>query len=167
MRFGKVHAGVWLLPLAGDRQPKPVFQSSAFDQIAATFSSNGRFIAYASNESGRLEVYVQSFPPSGDKLMVSSGGGSLPLWRSDGKELFYLTGDGKLMACEIKVGVKLESGVPQQLFQTRIKVDSLSADYPYGVTPDGSRFLINTPAETDDPSTLIVVLNWMATLNKQ
>jgi hypothetical protein len=71
------------------------------------------------------------------------------------------------MASEIKIGAKLEIGVPQQLFQTRIKMDSLAADYPYGVAPDGSRFLINTPTEADDASPMIVVLNWMATLKKQ
>jgi len=164
MRFGKVHAGVWVLPLFGDREPKPLFQSSAFDQGAAIFSPNGRFIAYSSNESGRFEVYVQRFPPSGDKWMVSSGGGALPLWRDDGKELFYLTEDGKVMSAEIKIGAKFESGVPQQLFQARIKHGT---DYPYGVAPDGSRFLINIPAEANDPAPMVVVLNWTATLREK
>ena len=164
MRYGKLHTGIWLMPLSGDRQPKPLFQSSAFDQGGATFSPNGRVVAYTSNESGRFEVYAQSFPPSGDKLMVSSGGGGLPLWRGDGKELFYLTEDGRVMAAEIGVGAKLESGVPQQLFQTRIKFDS---DCPYGVAPDGSRFLINIPAEINDPAPMIVVLNWTAILKQK
>src|SRR6266545_4538204 len=164
MRFGKVHAGVWVLPLSGDREPKPLLQSSAFDQGAASFSPNGRFIAYSSNESGRFEVYVQRFPPSGDKWMVSSGGGALPLWRDDGKELFYLTEDGKVMSAEIKIGAKFESGVPQQLFQARIKHGT---DYPYGVAPDGSRFLINIPAEANDPAPMVVVLDWTATLREK
>ncbi|HKA20715.1 MAG TPA: protein kinase [Blastocatellia bacterium] len=167
IRYGKVHSGIWLMPLAGDSQPKALIQSTAFDLASGAFSPNGRFIAYASNESGRFEVYVQSFPPTGDKLMVSSGGGGMPLWRSDGGELFYLTGQGKIMAAQIKVGPKVEIGVPQELFQTRIKLDSLTSDYPYGVAPDGSRFLINTPTEADDASPMIVVLNWMATLKKQ
>jgi serine/threonine protein kinase/Tol biopolymer transport system component len=163
-RFGKAHAGVWILPSSGDRQPKPLLQSTVFDQGAASFSPNGRFVAYTSNESGRFEVYVQSVPPSGDKWTVSSGGGALPLWRSDGKELFYLTEDGKVMSSEIKPGAKFESGVPQQLFETRIKFEQ---DYPYGVAPDGSRFLINTPAEANDPAPMIVVLNWTATLKQK
>jgi len=163
-RYGKMRAGVWLMPLSGDRQPKPLFQSPAFDQGAAVFSPNGRFIAYTSNESGRWEVYVQSFPPSGDKLTVSTNGGALPLWRDDGKELFYLTDDGRVMSAEIKSGAKIESGVPQQLFQTRIK---FTADYPYAINPDGSRFLINIPAETNDAAPMIVVLNWTAALKKQ
>ena len=162
-RYGKMRAGVWLMPLSGDRQPKPLFQSQAFDQGAAVFSPNGRFVAYTSNESGRWEVYVQSFPPSADKLMVSSTGGALPLWRDDGKELFYLTEDGRVMSADIKSGAKLESSVPQQLFQTRIK---FADDYPYAINPDGSRFLINIPAETNDTAPMIVVLNWTATLKK-
>ena len=163
-RFGKGHAGVWILPLSGDRQAKPLLQSTVFDQGAATFSPNGRFVAYTSNESGRFEVYVQSFPPSSDKWTVSSGGGALPLWRSDGKELFYLTEDGKVMSSETKFATKFESGVPQQLFQTRIKFEQ---DYPYGAAPDGSRFLINIPADSNDPAPMIVVLNWSATLKQK
>jgi Tol biopolymer transport system component len=108
------------MPLSGDGQAKPLFQSPAFEQGFATFSPNGRFIAYTSNESGRWEVYVQSFPASAEKLMVSSTGGAFPLWRDDGKELFYLTEDGRVMSAEIKSGAKIESSVPQQLFQTRI-----------------------------------------------
>jgi Tol biopolymer transport system component len=152
------------MPLSGDRQPKPLFQSQAFDQGAGTFSPDGRFIAYTSNESGRWEVYVQSFPASNDKLMVSSSGGRLPLWRNDGKELFYLTEDGRVMAAQIKSGAKIESSVPQQLFQTRIR---FTDDYPYAINRDGSRFLINIPAETNDIAPMIVVLNWTAALKKQ
>jgi Tol biopolymer transport system component len=159
-----MRASVWLLPLSGDRQPKPLLQSQAFDQGVATFSPNGRFIAYTSNESGRWEVYLQSFPLSGDKLTVSSTGGALPLWRDDSKELFYLTQDGRVMSVEIKSGAKLESSVPQQLFQQRIK---FTDDYPYAINRDGSRFLINIPAETNDTAPMIVVLNWTAALKKQ
>jgi hypothetical protein len=72
-------------------------------------------------KSGRWEVYVQSFPPSAEKLMVSSSGGALPLWRDDGKELFYLTEVRRVMSAEIRSGAKIESGVPQQLFQARIR----------------------------------------------
>jgi Tol biopolymer transport system component len=123
MRLGKAHAGVWILPLSGDRQPKPLLQSAVFDQRGASLSPNSRFVAYTSNESGRFEVYVQSFPPAGDKWMT------------------------------------------QQLFQARLK--SGSDDYPYGVTPDGSRLLIKTPAEANDPAPMVVVLNWTATLKQK
>ena len=163
-RYGKMRASVWLMPLSGDGQAKPLFQSPAFEQGFATFSPNGRFIAYTSNESGRWEVYVQSFPASAEKLMVSSNGGALPLWRDDGRELFYLTEDGRVMSAEIKSGAKIESGVPQQLFQARIK---LADDYPYAINSDGSRFLINILADTSDTAPMIVVLNWTAALKKQ
>jgi serine/threonine protein kinase len=163
-RYGNMHSSVWLMPLSGDRQPKPLFESPAFDQGTGSFSPNGRFIAYTSNESGRWEVYVRSFPLSGDKVMVSASGGALPLWRDDGKELFYLTQDGRVMSAEIRSGAKLESSVPQQLFQTRIK---FTDDYPYAINRDGSRFLINIPAETNDTAPMIVVLNWTAALKKQ
>jgi serine/threonine protein kinase/Tol biopolymer transport system component len=163
-RYGKLRPGVWLLSLSGDRQPELLFQSQAFDQFSATFSPDGRLIAYTSSESGRWEVYVRSFPPSADKLMVSSNGGDFPLWRDDGKELFYLTEDGRVMSAEIKRGAKIESSAPQQLFQTRIK---FADDYPYAINPDGSRFLLNIPAETNDTAPMIVVLNWTAALKKQ
>jgi len=86
------------------------------NQNGARFSPDGAWFIYTSNESGRWEVYVQSFPASAEKLMVSSAGGAFPLWRDDGKELFYLTEDGRVMSAEIKSGAKIESSVPQQLF---------------------------------------------------
>jgi len=164
MRFqNNTHTSVWLLPLP-ERQPKAVLQSTAFDQGVASFSPNGRFIAYTSDESGRLEVYVQAFPSSGEKWLISSGGGGLPLWREDGKELFYVTDDGKVMSVEMKTDSSFEGVVPKQLFQTDIKRES---GYPYAVAPDGSRFLINTPADASNPAPMIVILNWTATLKQK
>ena len=157
------HASVWILPLS-DRQAKPLLQSTAFDQGAATFSPNGRFIAYTSNESGRLEVYVQTFPLSGEKWLISSGGGFLPLWRNDGKELYYLTDDGKVMSVETKTGSAFESGVAKQLFHADIK---RIPGFPYAVASDGARFLINAPAEANNPAPMMVVLNWTATLKQK
>jgi Tol biopolymer transport system component len=153
-------ATVWLLSVA-DRQAKPLLESQAFDYGSAEFSPNGRFIAYDSNESGRNEVYVQTFPPSGQKWVISNGGGSLPLWRRDGKELFYLTQDGKVMSAEMKSDSTFDSVVTKQLFQTQFK---RAPGIPYAVTNDGSRFLINTPAEANTAAPLVVVLNWTATL---
>ena len=153
-------ATVWLLSVA-DRQAKPLLESQAFDYGSAEFSPNGRFIAYDSNESGRNEVYVQTFPPSGQKWVISNGGGSLPLWRRDGRELFYLTQDGKVMSAEMKSDSTFDSVVTKQLFQTQFK---RAPGIPYAVTNDGSRFLINTPAEANTATPLVVVLNWTATL---
>jgi Tol biopolymer transport system component len=164
MRFqANVRSSVWILPLA-DRQAKPLLQSSAFEQVAGTFSPNGRFIAYTSDESGRFEVYIQPFPLSGEKWVISSGGGYLPLWREDGKELFYLTTEGKMMSAEITRDGSFEGVVSKPLFQTEIR---RAPGYPYAVTADGSRFLVNTPAEAARPVPMIVVLNWTATLKQK
>src|SRR6185503_18705708 len=161
MRFRNGARGsVWLLPV-GEREAKQLLQSSAFDQAAATFSPNGRFIAYTSDESGKFEVYVQPFPVSGEKWMISSGGGFLPLWRDDGKELFYVTADGRMMSAEIKSDGAFDSVVTKPLFQIDIK---RAPGYPYAVTPDGSRFLVNTSVEATNPAPMTLVLNWPATL---
>jgi serine/threonine protein kinase/Tol biopolymer transport system component len=163
MRSGpETRGGIWQLLLSGAKEAKPLLQSSAFEQILASFSPNGRFIAYASNESGRFEVYVQTFPP-GTKSPISSGGGVFALWRADGKELFFLTGDGRVMAAQIKSDNPFQSDVPEQLFQTNIK---FALGYPYAVSPDGSRFLINTPAEGNNPAPMTLVLNWTALLRQ-
>lgn len=163
MRFqGGARATVWLLAL-DSREAKPLLQSAEFEMAAAVFSPNDRFIAYSSDESGRSEVYVQPFPLTGEKWMISSGGGDLPLWREDGKELFFLTGDGRVMSAEIKSDHTFDRVVTKPLFQTDIK---RAPGYPYAVSPDGSRFLIITPAEASNPAPMTVVLNWPATLGK-
>ena len=159
---GGARATVWLLAL-DSREAKPLLQSAEFEMAAAVFSPNDRFIAYSSDESGRSEVYVQPFPLTGEKWMISSGGGDLPLWREDGKELFFLTGDGRVMSAEIKSDHTFDRVVTKPLFQTDIK---RAPGYPYAVSPDGSRFLIITPAEASNPAPMTVVLNWPATLGK-
>jgi eukaryotic-like serine/threonine-protein kinase len=159
----KARASIWLFTFA-DRQAKPLLQSTAFDQSGATFSPDGHFIAYMSDESGRPEVYVQPFPLTGEKWLISSEGGALPLWREDGKELFYVTEAGKVMSVEIKDPSAFQNAISKQLFQTDIKQ---TLGYPYGVTPDGARFLIVTPAEANTPAPMAVVLNWTAVLKKK
>jgi Tol biopolymer transport system component len=157
-------AATWVLPLSGDRQPKPLLQSAAFDQFYARFSPDGHLIAYQSNETGRSEIYVQTFPISGRKAMVSSDGGGFPSWRDDGRELFYIAEGGKIMSAEIKNTTTLESSVPREVFQANIK---FGFGYPYAVTPDGARFLIATPVDANNPAPLILVLNWTAILKQK
>jgi serine/threonine protein kinase/Tol biopolymer transport system component len=157
----RAKAGIWLLPLTGERQPKPLLQTVAFDQTGGQFSPDGRFVAYMSNESGRTEVYVRPFPLSDDKWPISSGGGQRPLWRADGKELFYVT-EGRLMSAEIRASGKFESSVPEQLFRTNIK--NQGDGLCYAAAADGQRFLVNTFVEGDNPAPMIVVLNWTADL---
>ena len=164
MRFqNDVPASVWLLSL-DDHQANPLLQSPSFSQGAAAFSPNGRFVVYDSTESGRLEVYVQTFPLSGQKWLISSGGGGMPRWREDGKEIFYLTEDGRVMSAELKSDSSFENVVTKQLFQSEIK---LLSGYPFTATPDGSRFLVNTPAEANNPAPMVVLVNWPATLKQK
>ena len=152
--------GVWLLTLSS-KETKPLLQASAFDQGQGQFSPDGRFIAYTSNESGRAEVYVQRFPPSSDKWQISSGGGLQPLWRSDGKEIFFLTDEKKVMSVEIKTDKAFESSIPRELFQGNMKNGFA---YSYAVTADGQRFLISAPVDAATNAPMTIVLNWTASL---
>jgi len=160
----KSKAELWVLPLAGDRQPKPYLQSASFDQTQGQFSPDGHWVAYASNETGRYEVYVQSFPAPSTKAQVSTGGGGWPTWRSDGKELFYISADQKLMAVSIKVSNVVEGSVPIVLFPMNAKARSGSS---YAVAADGQRFLINRLVEGNNPAPITVVLNWTSDLKRQ
>ena len=131
---------------------------STLDQ--AQVSPNGKWIAYRSSESGRTEVYVQSFPPSGGRWQVSTTGGSEPRWRRDGKELFYVTGT-ELMAVEVKADPStFEAGIPKPLFGVRLPQSSLRNRYV--VAANGQRFLFALPVEETTASPFTVVLNWAA-----
>jgi Tol biopolymer transport system component len=159
---------IWMLPLEGDRTPKPFLQDD-FNKRGAKFSPDRRWIAYSSDESGEEEVYVRPFPGPGGKYPVSIAGGSQPRWRRDGKELFYISADRKLIAVNVKTGSTFESGVVRPLFDTRIRSlpvwgPSFTRDN-YGVSSDGQRFLINDATEIAAP-VLTVVLNWTADLKK-
>lgn len=159
----KTRFDLWILPLEGDRKPIPFLQSE-FDETMGAFSPDGRWIAYTSDESGKYEVYVESFSGasagtdvrSGDKSLVSTHGGRYPRWRRDGKELYYVTEDGKLMAVQIKSGTLLEIGPPMPLFD----VDSLR----YDVAADGQRFISVVHSEESASSPITIVVNWAAEL---
>jgi serine/threonine protein kinase len=161
---------LWVLPMEGDRKPWP-FLKTNFGEHAGQFSPDGRWVAYMSNEQGRSEVYVRPFlvpatasggDRSADQWLVSTGGGLYPRWGPDGKELYYIAPDGKLMAAAITVnGAKLEPGAPRPLFQTRILgggVDSQQGKQ-YDVSPDG-RFLINTVLVDNNPAPITLLQNW-------
>ena len=160
MHWANGRGGIWMIGPDINSEAKPLLQSEVFDQIMGVFSPNNHYIAYTSNESGRYELYVQSFPVSGKKWTISSGGGFLPLWRADGRELFYLAPEGKVMSVEVKTDGTFENAAPKQLFQTNIL---RGEGVPYCVSPDGSRFLIEITAE-DSSTPLAVVLNWTARL---
>jgi hypothetical protein len=154
---------LWMLPLSGDRQPVPLLKTN-FNEAHGRLSRDGRWLAYTSDESGRNEVYVQAFPPSGAKWPLSTSGGSYPRWRRDGKELFYLAADQKLMTVAVSGNSTFQAAEANALFEMRgISLNELR--YPYAVTADGQRFLVNLPTGQDMPS-ITVVLNWTAALKK-
>ena len=143
-RDPKMRLDLWALPLEGDRKPFPVAQTN-FDERGGQFSPDGKWIAYQSGESGRLEIYIQPFPGPGGKSLVSTTGGVLAHWRRDGKELFYIGLDNRLMAVPIQLasnGQAVEAGAPVPLFATRIG-DPAQAEM-YMVSSSGQRFLIST-----------------------
>ena len=157
-------SNVWILPLFGDRKPF-AFAETPFIEASAVFSPDGRWIAYTSNEGGQTDVYVQSFPGPGTKSQVSRNGASHPLWRADGRELFYLGPEGTMMSVPVGAGPSFDAGLPQALF--RANVWTLARNQVYAVTKDGQRFLVTTtPQKSSGPAPLTVVLNWTAALNK-
>src|SRR5262249_28014375 len=114
----KTQIDIWALPLFGERKPFPVLQSEA-NENAGSLSPDGHWLAYHSDESGRYEVYVQRFPSGGAKQRVSTGSGVWPYWRRDGKELYYQSLDGKIMAASMTGGKGVAVGAPVTLFEFR------------------------------------------------
>jgi Tol biopolymer transport system component len=155
---------IQVLPLDGDRKPISFLQTE-FLESQGQFSPDGRWVAYTSDESGRLEVYVRPFPPTGPggKWKVSIAGGQLPRWRRDGKELFYIAPDRKLMAAGVNAAAgpppSFEASSPQALFETRMVPSTPGFNvFYYAVAGDGKRFLIaSTAGETADAPVTVVV----------
>ena len=161
----KTKNDLWVLPTGGDKKPFPVVATEATED-AGKFSPDGRWLAYQSDESGKSEVYVQAFPTAEGKWQVSTSGGGAPQWSKDGKEIFYLGPDKKLMTVDITpTGSTLEQGIPKPLFDTF--VDIYVAPNRYAVSKDGKRFLINTSIEGDASKPIVVVLNWTAEITKK
>jgi Tol biopolymer transport system component len=157
---------LWALPVGGDRTPIP-FMKATFGASNGQFSPDGRWVAYSSNESGKWEIGVTPFPGPGGNWKVSGAGGSEPRWRRDGKELFYLAPDGKLMAVEVKAGSTFEAGAATPLFQIRRREPLSSTDlFSYDVSADGQRFLVNTDVGEPTSPPLTVALNWTAGLKR-
>ncbi|HEX6850929.1 MAG TPA: protein kinase [Candidatus Polarisedimenticolaceae bacterium] len=145
------------IPADGKGAPVSVAADKA-NEGAAQFSPDGRFIAYSSDESGRTEIYVQTFPPSGQKWTVSNSGGFQPRWRADGRELFYLGADAEMTSVPLMLGSSFEAGLPETLFGTRVRTGGTLTGL-YDVTADGQRFLLNTPTGETAPTPFSVVLN--------
>jgi len=156
---------LWALPLTGDRKPFPVAQAK-FDERDGQFSPDSKWVAYASNESGQSQIYIQPFPKATSKSQVSVNGGFQPRWRPDGKEMFYLRPDGELMAVPLKYAQdsqQLEPGNPLPLFMTTVPggvEQSILNRQQYVVSPDGQRFLIGTGIQESVTLPITVLLNW-------
>ena len=148
---------LWILP--GDRKPEP-FLRTEFNELDSMFSPNGRWIAYASDESGQYEVYIRSFPSSQGKRQVSTEGGEYPVWNPKGKEIFYRDGD-KMMVVDVRTEGELVLGKPRPLFE----VPSLRLNYD--VTLDGQRFVMIEHLQSRPVSNqLVLVQNWAEELKR-
>ncbi len=152
---------IWVLSLEGERKPQPWLQTR-FGERNAQISPDGRWLAYHSNESGRLEVYVQPFPGPGGKRQVSALGGSEPRWARNGGELFYRD-DNKMMVVGVTTTPTFTASNPRLLFEGRF----IEGAKTYDVAPDGQRFLVVRPSEQEINATQInVVLNWFEELKR-
>ena len=152
---------LWLLPLDGQADPIP-FLRTPFSEFSASISPDGTWVAYASDESGRPEVYVTTFPEPGEKHRISTDGGYLPEWRGDSNELFYLALDNRLMAVPVGWDAGFEPKTPTPLFSVE---PYKNAFLPYDVRPDGERFIVISalPGEATTPT---VVTGWQEAVSR-
>jgi serine/threonine protein kinase len=148
---------IWIVPMIGDEKAFPYLQTE-FNETNARLSPKGQWLAYQSDDSKRNEIYVVGFPKPVHKWTISTGGGTVPVWSRDGRELYFLSADRKLMAVEVGVGPTFEPGVSKLLFETRAVF--------YDVAKDG-RFLMTIPSEQTASSVpLTAVFNWHAALKR-
>ena len=160
---GETVQDIFVLPMTGDRKPQRIVQSP-FADVEPQFSSpDGRFVAYASSATGRYEVYVQPFPATGERWQVSNDGGRQPLWRKDGKELFFVSDDKKFYAVDITQSPTFDYSPPRFLFQMPAHVYNVRNSYI--PAPDGKRFLVNMTLDTAAPP-IHVVRNWAKGLDE-
>ena len=167
----KTNSDIWVLPLDGASKPAPFLRTEAAEsqaQFAPGRPGGARLVALTSNESGRDEVELRTFPDAGNRIVVSTGGGHSPRWRADGKELFYIAGDGMVTSVAISDN-PLRAGTATPLFRmsrnfARPNATGRRGPAPWDVAPDGQKFLIATPLEGDAVSQFTVVLNWQQEL---
>jgi eukaryotic-like serine/threonine-protein kinase len=160
-------AGIWLLSLDEPRQ-QPRRWMEWVDGRQLAVSPDGSWLAYTGSESGQENVFVQRFdsdsPPARDKVQISLGGGSQPVWRADGKELFFLSRDNTLMAVAVRPGVAIVTERPVALFNTGVRsLRGPCRDYD---TRDGQRFLLRAPVQTAPVPPLELVVNWHSLLSE-
>jgi Tol biopolymer transport system component len=151
---------LWMLPVKGDHKPTLLLSMPGSSVAHPGISPDGTLFTYASEETGRPEIYIQTFPPTGAKWQVSTAGGDQPRFSGDGREIFFVSRDRKLMAASLVRGKPLEIGSPRELFPLRIPPNSMS-DFrtQYAAAPDGRRFLVLVLAGDRDDAPAIVTLN--------
>jgi Tol biopolymer transport system component/predicted Ser/Thr protein kinase len=155
----KTKTDIWVLPLFGDKKPFNYLHSE-FNETYAKLSPNGQWLAYSSDESKRFEIYVVTFPNLGGKWQVSTNGGDRPVWSRDGKELYFISANSKMMGVEIRGGTKFDFGVPKPLFDVRIGGTAW-----FDVGKDG-KFLMPSQVEASATVPMTVVVNWQASLKR-
>jgi Tol biopolymer transport system component len=143
--------------MGGGRQPFPVVQTEANEQFSH-LSPDGRWLAYEADVSGRVEVYVVSFPAGTGRLQISNNGGSSARWSARGNELFYISEDRRVMAVAIKSGERFEASAPKALFAAR--------DGDYAVLQKGQQFVFSSLAGESRTPTITVFVNWATGLKK-
>jgi hypothetical protein len=153
------------------RKPVPLIQEH-FPAVGGSFSPDGKWIAFMSSESGRFEVYVQAFQGGdsphvyGERHRISTGGGMLPRWRADGRELYFVSGDNRLMSLAVKFEPVFQAAEPAALFRLRSPIATLPTESTgFDVARDGQHFVVAVTDSTDSPP-LTVVVNWQAGLKK-
>jgi len=159
---------LWILPLNGERKPFP-FLRTRFEEWGARFSPDSRWVAFVSNDSGRNEVYVAPADGSAGRKQISIAGGIAPRWRANGRELFYVSSDGKaVMAVGITLSPALQPKAPVQLFAISrdTELQARLLNMAYDVHPDGQRFLFSVAARKTPPAQIAIVLNWPALLQQ-
>jgi serine/threonine protein kinase/Tol biopolymer transport system component len=154
---------LWVLPLTGTNRRPFRFLQTRFSTGTGQFSPDGRWIAFRSNETGRFDVYIVGFLDPGEKWPVSTGGGNLPRWRRDGREIFYVGPGNVLMSADVTAGgARVDVSAARRLFQVR----PVTPRYYYDVSADGQRFLVNTAVESSASIPVTLLVNWPDLLKK-
>jgi eukaryotic-like serine/threonine-protein kinase len=162
---------IWLLPLTPARPGEPLkpvrLLKTGFNELFGQFSPDGRWLAYGSDGSGRSEIYVTPYSRPGERHQISANGGRMPRWRRDGRELYYIAPDGRLMATETRIsGENLEIGLAHELLTIASSSPTSTGGYPYEVSVDGQRILTSIPSGDGATQPVTLVQNWTDALKK-
>ena len=156
---------IWLLPMTGEAKPTPLI-TGPYHCGQAVFSPDGRWVAYTSTESGKAEIYVQSFPERSGKWQISANGGTNPRWAHNGRELFFLSPEQRIMAAEVNATPAFEASVPRPLFIAHLLFPGTQIRSYYELSPDDQRFLLVATEPGDVLAGSSVIVNWTKTFEK-